>query len=228
MENQKLMSIPDLFKRSFELYKPRIWTMLLLGLVAWLGSVIIFALFGTAGIATIFAGGGILTFNLFTTLLFLLGILLVVIINLWVQVALIYTVKEESLKMGVKNLLLAVKDKMISYYWIIFLKGIIILAGFICFIIPGIIFSVWFSVSQYAFVFENIKGTKALGRSRELVKGYWWPVLGRLLLLGVIAVIITSVLKSGFLINSLFTMPFGILYVYAIYEDLKRLKSLSF
>lgn len=225
MDNQKLISISDLFKNSFELYKTRIWTMLLLGLIGWATSIIIFALFGVAGIATLFIGRGITTFNLFTALLFLIGILLVVIINVWIQIALIYAVKEENTKIGLKNLLISVKDKIASYYWIVFLRGIVVLAGLILFVIPGIIFSIWFCLSQYSFVFDGMKGKKALSRSKELVRGYWWPVFGRILLLVIIAVLISSISKIGFLINFLFTMPFGIVYMYVIYEDLKTLKS---
>ena len=221
---EKLISVPDLFKKSFELYKPRIWTMLLLGLVGWIVSIAIIALFGLAGFATLLGGRGIPTFNLITILLFLIGLLLLIIVNVWVQVALIYSIKDEHVKAKVKDLLMTVRDKMASYYWIIFLRGLVVLAGCILLIIPGIIFSIWFCLSQYVFVFEGVRGRKALGRSRELVRGYWWPVLGRLLLLGIVAVLVSSISRLGFLINSLFTVPFGIAYIYIIYEDLKRLK----
>ncbi len=221
---QKLLPIGDLFKKSFELYKPRIWTMLWLGVISWISSIVIFAVFGIAGFTTFALGRNILTFNLFSLLLFLIGVLLVVIINVWIQVAMIYAVKEEHATSSMKNLLLAVRGKMASYYWIVFLRGLASVVGFILFIIPGIIFSVWFCLSQYAFVFEDKKGSGALGRSRQLIKGYWWPVLGRLLILMVIAVLISSISKIGFLINSLFTVPFGIVYLYVIYEDLKQIK----
>ncbi len=225
MDNQKLLPVPELFKKSFELYKPRIWTMLLLGLIGSLGTMIIGGIFGIASFATFIGGRVLPTFNLLTALLFLIGILLIIILNLWVQIALFYMVKEENVKVSIKNLLLSVKEKMISYYWIAFLKGIVILVGLILFIIPGIIFSIWFSFSQYVFVFEGIKGEKALSRSKELVKGYFWPVLGRLVVLLVIMMLISSISKLGFLINSLITMPFGIIYIYVIYEDLKRIRS---
>lgn len=222
---EKLLPIQDLFKKSFSLYKPRLWTMMVLGLISWGASMIIFAVFGVAGFTAFAIGKNVLSFNLVTALLLLVGALLVIIVNVWIQIALMYAVKEEHVKTGAKDLLLTVHSRMASYYWVVFLRGLITLAGFILFIIPGIIFSVWFCFAQYAFVFEDTRGMKALYRSRELVKGYWWPVMGRLLLLLAVTMLISSIAKLGFLINSLFTMPFGIIYIYAIYEDLKRVKN---
>ncbi len=225
MENKTLISVPDLFRKSFDIYKPRIWTMLLLGLTGWLGSVVVMAVFGVASFATLITGRGLFGLHLLTVFFMLIGMLLVIAINAWVQVTLLYYVKEENMKMGVKALLMSVQDKMPSYYWVVFLNAIIVIAGFILFIIPGIIFSVWLSMSQFAFVFEGLKGGKALSRSKELVKGYWWPVLGRLLLLVVLAAIVSSISKLGFLVNSLFTMPYGLVYLYVLYQDLKRIKA---
>lgn len=222
---EKLLSIPDLFKKSFEIYKPRIWTMVLLGLVSWVSSIVIFAIFGAAGFITFVIGKNALPFNLLTTLVVLVGTLLAIIVSLWVNVALIYAVKEENAKSSAKDLLMMVRSRMVSYYWVAFLNALVVLAGFILFIIPGIIFSVWFCFSQYAFVFEGSTGGKALGRSRDLVKGYWWPVLGRILILAAISILISFISRLGFLINSLFTVPFGIVYMYTIYQDLKRVKS---
>ena len=206
------------------MYKPRIWTMLLLGLINWAATLVVFTVFGVAGFTTFAVGRNDLSFNLVTGLLFLIGVLLAIIISIWIQVALIYAVKEENVGMGVKNLLMMVRSKMASYYWVVFLHAVIVFVGFILFVIPGIIFSVWFCLSQYALVFEGKKGMQALSRSRQLVKGYWWQVVGRLLLLVLIAMVVSSISKLGFLINSLFTVPFAIIYIYAIYEDLKRVK----
>ena len=223
---EKLIPISDLFKKSFELYKPRMWAMFFLGLIAWVGSAVIFALVGLLGIVSFIFVSENLKLGLLMALIFLVGLLLVIIINLWVQVALMFAVREENAKSSVKDLLMMTKGRLASYYWIAFLNAVIILAGFIVFIIPGVILSIWFCFSQYAFVFEGTKGFAALSRSKELVKGYWWPVLGRILILAAITILISFISKLGFLINSLFTMPFGIMYMYVIYEDLKRVKSL--
>lgn len=225
MENQKLLSISDLFKKSFDLYKTRVWTMLLLSLVSGLAMTVMFVLFGFAGFTNFIGAGEVITLNLLSALLILVGILLMLIVSMWVQVAFIYILKEENVNIGVKNLLILAKSSLVSYGWIVFLGAIIIFLGFLFFIIPGIIFSIWFSFFQYVFIFENIKGKKALSRSKELVKGHFWPVLGRFLLLFLITMIISSIFKLGPFINHLFMVPFSVIYFYVIYEDLKTLNS---
>ena len=67
-------------------------------------------------------------------------------------------------------------------FWGVVISILVTLAvglGTLLLIIPGIIFSVWFSFSLYTFVLENKKGTEALSSSRQLVKGKFWPILWR-------------------------------------------------
>lgn len=81
------------------------------------------------------------------------------------------------------------------YLWIIILMTVITLIGYLLFIIPGIIFSIWFTFAMYVLLIENIGGTKALGRSRQLVKGFWWTVFARLLLVAIFSMIISFILN---------------------------------
>ena len=105
-----------------------------------------------------------------------------------------------------------------------FLSGLAVLGGFILFIIPGIIFAIWFCMSQYVFISEGIVGKKVLSRSKQLVSGNWWGVLGRSFIAGLIMMVIFWVPFIGSIVNSFFTAPFFVIYVYLMYEDLKRLK----
>jgi hypothetical protein len=225
MDKQPLISIPELFQKSFELYKPRFWKMFSLVLIGFLGTLVIALVFGVPA-ALFFMGARTMPIlNLFSLLLLLVGALLIIALNLSIQVALMYMLREENVGKGVKEMLLSVMDKMGSYYWIAFLNGFIVLIGFILFIVPGIIFLIRLSFAQYAFVFENARGLKALKYSQELTRGYWWAILGRVLILFVISMMVSSVTRLGFLLNSLFVMPFGLAYFYVIYEDLKRIKA---
>ncbi|MDD2758647.1 MAG: hypothetical protein PHD72_04790 [Patescibacteria group bacterium] len=58
---------------------------------------------------------------------------------------------------------------------------LIVLGGTILFIIPGIIFSIWYTFTYYAIIFEEKKGTAALTVSKSLVVGRWWSILWRVL-----------------------------------------------
>jgi len=67
-------------------------------------------------------------------------------------------------------------------FWGVIISILVTIAigfGTLLLIIPGIIFSVWFSFSLYIFILENKKGTEAISASRQLVRGKFWPILWR-------------------------------------------------
>ena len=57
------------------------------------------------------------------------------------------------------------------YIWTSILYFLIVMAGFIVFIIPGIIFGVMYVFAPYAVVIEGIGGRAALSRSKTLTEG---------------------------------------------------------
>lgn len=87
---------------------------------------------------------------------------------------------------------------------------------------------IWFNFATYVLVVENIKGTKALSRSKFFVKGYWWSVFWRSIVLGMLMGIIALVLGfipiAGGIIGEVLLTPFTIVFGFLLYEDLKRLK----
>jgi hypothetical protein len=68
-----------------------------------------------------------------------------------------------------------------------------VFGGLILLIIPGILFAMWFSLSQHVVVIEELAGSAALGRSKFLVRKH----LGTLLALGFIMLLITLALYMG-------------------------------
>jgi hypothetical protein len=76
------------------------------------------------------------------------------------------------------------------------LSALAIAAGFILLIIPGFIVLTRLSVAIPAVVIEQRKGTDALGRSWNLVKGYGWPVFGALIVSWLIAGIVNGILTA--------------------------------
>ena len=81
------------------------------------------------------------------------------------------------------------------------LAGIGITIGFILIIIPGLILITIWSVAAPVVVLERPGALKALGRSRELVKGNGWQVFGVIVVLvigvGIVSAIIESIGDSG-------------------------------
>jgi len=59
-------------------------------------------------------------------------------------------------------------------------SGLIIFGGFILFIVPGIIFAVWYNFAMYEALFQNTDLEQSLRHSHNISRGRFWPVAGRL------------------------------------------------
>ncbi|MFA6513990.1 MAG: hypothetical protein WCT50_01700 [Patescibacteria group bacterium] len=141
----------------------------------------------------------------------------------------------------VKEIFQETKALFWPYFWLSILTIILIILWMLLLIIPGLIFSIFYSFAVYAFFFEGKRGMEAIRRSRALVKGYFWPVLGRLSLLGFIIWIFATVISAplfampeesiGYavwnavvqIINFLIG-PIALLFSYNIYSDLVKIK----
>jgi hypothetical protein len=69
------------------------------------------------------------------------------------------------------------------------LTGLVVVGGFLLFIVPGIIFLGWFAFTAQVAVDEHIFGVAALKRSRDLARGHWWEVMGAVLLQSAVSII---------------------------------------
>lgn len=88
-----------------------------------------------------------------------------------------------------------------SLLWLSILYALILVVGFVALVIPGIYLMVALSVSVPVLILEGLKGSKALGRSRDLVKGRWWPTFGAYIL-GLILVPIVVGVILGFIFEA--------------------------
>lgn len=127
------------------------------------------------------------------------------------------------------------------YIGLTLLTTIFILLWSLLLIIPGIIYSVFYSLAAYAFFFEDKRGMTAIRRSVRLVRNYWWPVFGRFIVIGIavwLFMIIISLPLSFTANSSLFFHlwngliqvinfligPIVLLFTYYIYQDLVKIK----
>lgn len=114
------------------------------------------------------------------------------------------------------------------------LAGLAVLGGVLLLVIPGIIFAVWFTFTTQIVVFENLSGTEALSRSKQLVKGRFWKTVGYLLFPTLIIFVysfITSAVASAIpkpsqvffeVLFSILTWPFGLvslIYSFLVYRE---------
>jgi len=118
----------------------------------------------------------------------------------WGQIALLYNVGSDE-TVGAIESYKRTKGKIWDYAWIAFLVGISTLCGYVLLIVPGIIFSIFFSFAAFVFLFEGEKGMNALLKSREYVRGKWWSVLFRLWAMAGLFVLLSwvfSLFSQGF------------------------------
>ena len=83
-----------------------------------------------------------------------------------------------------------------SIIWIVFLAGLGTVVGLVLCVIPGIYLAVGFAVALPVLMSEGQRGSKALGRSRELVRERWWKTALALLVAGLLAGILSGIVSG--------------------------------
>ena len=228
-KTQKLIGIKDLFRNSWNIYKKDFKKFLVIAVI----------FFGIIGLMMTFVGPEIPEFSgtgvqkiqpLFTIpwYLFFLVILVASLISILGTVSLISAVKEVPKDWKVRDALKEGWSKYLSFLLVSLLTGLVVVLGFLLFIIPGIIFTIWFVFSVYTVICEDKRGFKALSRSKQLVKGYWWPIAKRICAIIIITIPLSMVAQfipylGQFAYIILFT-PFSIIYNYLVYQNLKEIK----
>ncbi len=212
----KMDSVGTLFANAWKLYKERFSTLVLIFLVpaAIIGV-------GDVLIARGVALGGLLNF---------IGVIVAIIASLaLISAAGRGTDFGKSYAAGFRLFWPAV--------WIVILNSLALFGAFTLLIIPGIFLAVSFAFVNYVFVLENKHGIAALTTSKEYIKGYWWAVFGRGIVLGIFFCVVMLfvytpiALLAGKVVGGiaywlflLFFTPFSITYAYRMYENLRRLK----
>ncbi len=151
--------------------------------------------------------------------------------------AVLIKVNEKSKQLTAQESLTEAKASFGKVFSTYLVALILIILGFIAFIIPGIILSVMFSFVIPVALFEAKYGMTAIHQSRYYVKDYWWHIFGRFLFIGLIVAIPLSLLQG--LLNpvigtqnatylsdfiGLLLLPLVVIYNYNLYQDLKTIK----
>jgi hypothetical protein len=130
-----------------------------------------------------------------------------------------------------------------SILWVTVLGGFLVFLGVIACIVPGVWLYVSFAVAVPALLMEDVRGRRALGRSRRLVKGRWWATFGIVILGSLLAGIVSGAVSAGLsaasladpdnelvsivsgtvggTIGSALTTPFQAAFVTVLYFDLR-------
>lgn len=222
MTDRDMRPLGELFKGSWEIYKRRIGLLI---------SILLLFLLFAAIVVGIFAGIGFLLSAALTeseTKKAMIGLVAVIIGTVpgtialfWGLAAFIYAVADERL--GIRDAFRNGRKRLWPFIWILTLLAYIVTGGFLLFLLPGVIFWVWFSVALFILASEDERGMNALLKSKEYVRGHWFDVFLRLFIIGIISNVIGILPLIGPILTVVF-MPFGAIFHYMIYSDLRALR----
>jgi predicted Zn finger-like uncharacterized protein len=219
----QLPPVIDLFSRCWKLYQRRVWTLLGIYLLTVLAPVFLIGVLTVFVMPLTVASGQP---GLGTGLLGLLLALLTVGLLSWGVAGMI--VASVDATAGIRQSLAQGWQRFWSFGWLFFLLAFIVTGGFFLLVIPALLFMTWFLFAQYILVDEGERGMAALLKSREYVRGYFWGVLLRLLVLWVAVFFLSLLLGWIPLVGSLFQLlllPFTLLYQFMVFQDIRQARS---
>lgn len=133
----------------------------------------------------------------------------------WILLATINASSDASL--GFRGALRHGKGRGYAFLLLFIVQQVLLQVGVMLFILPGLILSVWLGFALWAFARDNGGAFGSLKQSARVVKGHFWGVLGRMLLLGLIGGAFMIVPIIGWLIG-----PAWIFVAWSsLYEDLR-------
>lgn len=228
---EKISSPSSLIKKSVSIFFKKetfIYFLSLMLVVMGIGIAVAIVAFGISGGA--FLAGGNLVQSPIAFVIYLALMLVFVLVGVWGQAAMyesVYRVATAG-ELGVRPTLVASWKKLLRFFLTSILLMLVVFFGFILFIIPGMIFAIWFSFAQFIAISEGLGPGASLARSRQLIKGRFWAVAGRLSFI-ILAIIIAQIALSiipfvGALASMLFA-PLFLIPSYLLYRELSVSKS---
>lgn len=242
--SDRLASPSHLFGQTWKLFTSYFWRLQFINFLPFILMTILGFAFVTAwglfSSATNLTPEGIMSL-LQSPLMLLLSISFLIVftfVSLFVglvqQMALLYFAANAHTGISVWKAYGIACKKFWTYLWANSIASLIVLTGFLLFIIPGIFFAVIAVFVLPIVMLEDEKGVKAFIKSREYVRDNWWKTVGRFAFLHVC--LLTPVLISlaitwfvpfgnylGQIINLLIT-PLPVLFAFVLYKALQNKK----
>lgn len=153
---------------------------------------------------------------------FIILTLISIIIGFWFRITTYMLVLTKPTN-EIKNIFKDCLKSIWKFFLISLVIGVLIFLGSLLLIIPGIIFAVWFSFSIFLILDKNLKIRDSLLKSRALVKGKFFKILGRFFVFIFVILLIETILSSIPYMGSMlisFLAPLFILPFYLLYKDL--------
>ena len=212
----ELMSINDLFSRTWEQFKQR-W-LLLIGIMI---ATVIAAAAPPMLVALLMGGMDKASFSGLVSMFMLFGLAAIgsFVVVCWGMAAAVSAAVDARL--GFKEAFAKAKGCWIALAWVSALYSFIVGGASLLLLIPGILTGIWFFACAYLVVEEDTRGMDALLKSKALVDGRFWPVLGRLALVWLLGMMLGMIPFIG-AVFSLLMAPFSMLYSVQLYRNLQE------
>lgn len=170
----------------------------------------------------------------------LVGAIVALVANFWFQAMVVEAVRDiqdGKRDFSVGTLFRSVAPVVAPLFVAALLASIGITIGFLLLIVPGLILLSWWAVVAPVVVIERRGPVAALGRSRELVRGNAWRVLGVVLVAAILqlaaAIALSAVIGAvddgvvgvalSTLLSSALVAPIGAIAAAVLYLELRRL-----
>lgn len=123
-----------------------------------------------------------------------------------------------------------------KYIWVYLLSIAVISGGLFLAVIPGLLLMVWLSLTGYVFVVEGDRGFGALLKSKEYIRGHFWPFVLRLLIAFLIGLVVSAIadavgsvggqpgLIALNLLSEILLAPFMVIYMLELYKSFRQLR----
>ena len=250
IERKRITSFGELLKKSFRIFKQGASKFLsmallvpLLGMIPLVIVGMLYAMVFIINSSTILADNSIiLILQMIFGLLAFISILVFLYVLCISTIGMYILLRDFSPDLKIKEAFKRARPYFWKFIIVNLFVGILVMLWGLLFIIPGIIFLVYYFFAEWVLIFEDYEGMSALRRSKELVKGYWWSVFGRFLTFGLIHLAIILVLsiplifiEEGSVLESIWNFATSMLdiiisiifaiYSYLIYKDLVKIKN---
>lgn len=180
----KPMSYGDIFDELFDLYKKHFALFFGISAVVFIPVyVLAYALGGVSAYAVSMVAGGLLNY--------------LVIAATTYAVSQCYLGNTTTIAESYK----AVGRKIVPFLITMIGVGIIIGAGLLLLVIPGLIFAFWYAFISEVYILEDKTGREARDRSKELAAGNW----DRIFVLGLLSFILMAI------VSAVFELPLGLI-----------------
>ncbi len=240
---EKIIKSLDLIKESWTIYQNNLLKfieVIVYGLIGVVPLLIVLFLFFAYGATGLINSASIITNFILGSvgvIFFFIGVYLAIVYSLQAKVAALLLLKNNFTP--AKDNFAAAKPYINKFLGVSLLTIVLVIAWGFVFIVPALIFAIYYCFATYVVVLEDKRPFSAVERSYDLTHGYWWPVFGRLVLIFILGIALyllaswplSKMVKDsapytiyGTIINILWAVlsPYFVIYLYKIYESLKK------